>query len=205
MARNLGPKHRMCRRVGVKLCDLSRCPVSRRNYPAGIHGPKGQQKMTEYGTQLLEKQKAKAVYGILERQLRSSYDAALHHPGDTGQILGQLLETRLDNVVFRLGLVPTRSAARQAVTHGHIVVNGKKLSVPSYHVRGGDVIDVRERSQKSPLFQEYPKRVAAEMRVPEWLAVEPHTFRGRVIRLPAPEELQSQPFRMQSIVEFYSR
>jgi len=161
--------------------------------------------MTEYGTQLLEKQKAKAVYGILERQLHNYYAHALHHPGDTGQILGQLLETRLDNVVFRLGLAQTRSAARQAVTHGHVVVNGHKLSIPSYHVRGGDVIDIRERSKASALFQEYPKRVAAEMRVPEWLAVEPHTFRGRVIRLPTAEELQHQPFRMQSIVEFYSR
>lgn len=162
--------------------------------------------MTEYGTQLLEKQKAKAVYGILERQLRSYYEAALRHTGDTGQMLGQLLETRLDNVVFRLGLAPSRSAARQAVTHGHVAVNGQKLSVPSYHVRGGDVIDIRERSQKSPLFQEYPKRAAsADLRVPEWLAVEPHTFRGRVIRVPAPDELQAQPFRMQSIVEFYSR
>lgn len=196
----------MCRRVGVKLCDLVRCPVSRRNYPAGIHGPKGQPKMTEYGTQLLEKQKAKAVYGILERQLRNYYAYALHHPGDTGQMLGQLLETRLDNVVFRLGLASSRSAARQAVTHGHIAVNGRRLSIPSYHVRGGDMIDVRERSQKSPLFQEYPKRVAsADLRIPEWLATEPHTFRGRVIRLPTPEEIQSQPFRMQSIVEFYSR
>ncbi len=204
MARNLGPKHRLCRRVGQKLCDLDRCPAVRRSYPAGIHGPKGQRKLTEYGQQLLEKQKAKAVYGVLERQLRGYYERALRREGDTGHLLASLLETRLDNVVFRLGFVKSRAAARQAVTHGHITVNGQRVTIPSAHVRAGDAVAVAERSRTSPLFQEYPK-TAAQRRTPEWLAVEPDDFRGRLVRLPTAEDLQGQPFRMQSIVEFYSR
>lgn len=204
VARNLGPKHRLCRRVGQKLCDLDRCPAVRRSYPAGIHGPKGQGKMTEYGQQLLEKQKAKAIYGVLERQLRRYYDHALHREGDTGQLLSTLLETRLDNVVFRLGFVKSRAAARQAVTHGHITVNDRRMTIPSAHVRAGDAIAVRERSRTSPLFQEYPK-TAASRRTPDWLAIEPDAYRGRLVRLPTAEDVQGQPFRMQSIVEFYSR
>jgi small subunit ribosomal protein S4 len=204
MARNLGPKHRLCRRVGQKLCDLDRCPAIRRSYPAGIHGPKGQQKLTEYGQQLLEKQKAKGVYGVLERQLRKYYDHALRREGDTGHLLGTFLETRLDNVVFRLGFVKSRAAARQAVTHGHITVNGRSMTIPSAHLRAGDVVAVRERSRTSPLFQEYPKS-AASRRIPTWLAIEPEAYQGRIMRLPTAEDLKDQPFRMQSIVEFYSR
>jgi len=204
MARNLGPKHRLCRRIGMKICDLDRCPATRRAYPAGIHGPKGQPKMTEYGQQLLEKQKAKAVYGVLERQLRNYYEDALRRRGDTGHHLAQLLETRLDNVVYRLGFAKSRAAARQAVTHGHIVVNGKRMSIPSAHVASGDAVTVRERSRTSPLFQDYPKRAAAT-RVPDWLALEPDAYQGRVVRVPSVEDLAGQPFRMQSIVEFYSR
>lgn len=188
----------------MKLCDLDRCPSTRRGYPAGIHGPKGQPKMTEYGQQLLEKQKAKAVYGILERQLRNYYERALRRRGDTGHHLAQLLETRLDNVVYRLGLAKSRAAARQAVTHGHVTINGERASIPSMLIRNGDVIAVHERSRASSLFQDYPKRAAA-LRVPEWLAPEPDAFRGHVVRLPTPDDLQGQPFRMQSIVEFYSR
>jgi small subunit ribosomal protein S4 len=190
--------------VGQKLCDLDRCPAVRRSYPAGIHGPKGQRKLTEYGTQLLEKQKAKVVYGVLERQLRGYYERALRREGDTGHLLAQLLETRLDNVVYRLGFVKSRAAARQAVTHGHITVNGQRMTIPSAHVRAGDVVAIAERSRTSPLFQEYPK-AAVQHRAPEWLAVEPEVFRGRLVRLPTTDDVQGQPFRMQSIVEFYSR
>lgn len=204
MARNLGPKHRLCRRVGMKLCDLDRCPATRRSYPAGIHGPKGQPKMTEYGQQLLEKQKAKAIYGVLERQLRKYYETSIQRRGDTGHHLAALLETRLDNVVYRLGFVKSRAAARQAVTHGHITMNGKRVSIPSATVRGGDVIGVRVQSRVSPLFSEYPKRAVA-VRALEWLALEPDAYQGRVIRIPTAEDLAGQPFRMQSIVEFYSR
>lgn len=193
----------MCRRVGQKLCDLDRCPVTRRDTHPGVHGPKGRPKLTEYGTQLIEKQKARAVYGLLERQFRLTFDRARQQTGDTGQILVQLLERRLDNTVFRLALVKSRNAARQAVTHGHITVNGKRVTVPSVQVHEGDVIGIHERSQSSPLFREYPKLVA-QRAVPAWLAPEPDAFRGRVIRLPTIEDAP-QPFQARSIVEFYSR
>ncbi|MBI2483038.1 30S ribosomal protein S4 [Candidatus Uhrbacteria bacterium] len=203
MARNLQPKHHMCRRIGEKLCDLDRCPTVRRNYGPGIHGPKMHRKLTEYGTQLLEKQKARAVYGILERQLRRYYDEAIRRPGNTGQILTELLETRLDNIVFRLGFAKSRAAARQMVGHRHITVNGKRVSIPSFHVRSGDVIAVEERRRGSPLFTDLPRLIGTRT-IPAWLAVEPEKFQGRLIRLPTAEDVQ-QPFRTQSIVEFYSR
>lgn len=160
--------------------------------------------MTEYGQQLLEKQKAKAVYGILERQLRKYYDLALRRRGDTGYHLGQLLETRLDNVVYRLGIVKSRAAARQAVTHGHITVNGKRASIPSMLVESGDAVGVHQASRTSSLFEDYPKRATAT-RAPEWLVIEADAYQGRVIRVPTAEDITEQPFRMQSIVEFYSR
>ena len=203
MARNLGPKHRLCRRVGIKLCELDRCPITRRPFPAGVHGPKGSLKITEYGTQLLEKQKAKGVYGLLEKQFRNLFDAARGQKGDTGLIFSQSLERRLDNVVYRLGFTKSRAAARQAVTHGHIAVNGRRLTIPSAMVKAGDAISVYERSRKSMLFAEYPKTVA-QMKITPWLAVEGAAYQGRVIRLPSTEDC-GQQFRMQSIVEFYSR
>ncbi|MFH1098917.1 MAG: 30S ribosomal protein S4 [Candidatus Uhrbacteria bacterium] len=204
MARNLGPKHRMCRRVGEKLCDLDRCPITRREYPPGAHGATAKRrKVTEYGAQLLEKQKAKVVYGILERQLRGYYERALRSQGDTGVILSRFLECRLDNVVFRMGFTKSRAAARQAVTHGHVMVNARRVSIPSYQVRVGDVVALRERSRTSPLFVDYP-RLAAERIVPVWLTIVPDDFRGQVIRLPEPADIKN-PFRIRGIVEFYSR
>ncbi|MBI4433842.1 30S ribosomal protein S4 [Candidatus Uhrbacteria bacterium] len=203
MARNLQPKHHMCRRIGEKLCDLDKCPTARRTYGPGIHGPKIHRKLTEYGTQLLEKQKARAVYGILERQLRKYYDEAIRRPGDTGQILTELLETRLDNIVFRLGFAKSRAAARQMVGHGHITVNGKRVTIPSYHVRAENVIAVEDRRRTSPLFKDLPRTIASR-EIPAWLGVEAEKFQGRVIRLPGAGDIH-QPFRTQSIVEFYSR
>ncbi|MBI4142393.1 30S ribosomal protein S4 [Candidatus Uhrbacteria bacterium] len=203
MARNLHPKHHLCRRVGEKLCDLDRCPVTRRNFPPGVHGPKGHQKLTEYGQQLLEKQKAKTIYGLLERQFRGYFDRARSAKGDTGYLLHLELERRLDNVVYRLGMTKSRSAARQAVGHGHITVNGKRVTIPSYQIQSGDAVGIHERSVKSPLFNEYPKTVA-QQQIPAWLAPEPEAYRGRVIRFPEPAEL-TPPFRVRSIVEFYSR
>lgn len=204
MARQLGPKHRLCRRVGQKLCDADKCPVTRRNYPPGVHGPKGHRpKITEYGTQLLEKQKAKAIYGLLEKQFRSYFDKARSRVGNTSVMLQQLLERRLDNVAFRLALSKTRQSARQAITHGHITVNGKRVTIPSYQIKVGDVVGVNVRSQKSALFQDYPT-IAKQTKFPEWIASEPDAFQGRVLRVPEAKELQL-PFNAQSIVEFYSR
>ncbi|MFH1430042.1 MAG: 30S ribosomal protein S4 [Candidatus Uhrbacteria bacterium] len=203
MGRNLGPKHRMCRRAGEKLCDNDCCPSTRRSYPAGVHGPRLRRKLTEYGEQLLEKQKARAVYGILERQLRGYYDKAMKKEGDTGEALSALLECRLDNVVFRLGFTKTRAAARQLVGHGHITVNSKKMNIPSYQVRPGDVIGVRAKSMKAGPFADLQLQ-AGKPAVPEWLTFEPLESVGRVLRLPKMEEIQ-QPFQLRGIVEFYSR
>lgn len=203
MGRILGPKHRLCRRVGEKLCDLDRCPTTRNSNPPGLHGPKGRKKITEYGQQLLEKQKARIIYGLMERQLRKYYDEAIRRPGDTAQHLVELLETRLDNVVFRLHLTKSRAAARQSVGHGHITVNGKSVTIPSYKVRSGDVIAVHPKRQTSPLFRDVPKS-APQQEVVAWLTIEPDQFQGRMIRLPAAEDMRA-PFRTQSIVEFYSR
>ncbi|MDO8462827.1 MAG: 30S ribosomal protein S4 [bacterium] len=203
MGRYLGPKHRVCRRAGEKLCDAARCPSQRRSYPPGMHGPRLRKKVTEYGAQLLEKQKLRMIYGIMERQLRKYYDDALRVEGNTSELLVAKLERRLDNVVFRLGFVKTRAAARQAVSHGHITVNGKKLNIPSYTVKVDDVIGIRERKKASSMFQDYAQ-VAAAISIPAWLAAEPATHSGRVIRMP--EIKDAQPvFRTQSIVEFYSR
>ena len=124
--------------------------MMRKAYPPGVHGPKGHQKLTEYGTQLLEKQKAKTIYGLLERQFRLYFDRARGAKGDTGYLLNLALERRLDNVVYRLGFTKSRAAARQAVSHGHITVNGKRVTIPSYQITPGDAVGIHERSGKSP-------------------------------------------------------
>lgn len=203
MGRYLGPKHRLCRWVGEQLCGLDRCPIRRRNYPPGVHGQRGRRKITEFGAQLTEKQKARMIYGILERQFRLYFERARRMPGDTGEHLQRLLEQRLDNAVYRLGFSKSRGAARQAVVHGHITVNGRRVSIPSYQVAAGDTIAIRTSSQQSPVFREYPK-LAAQLRLPAWLAAKPDTYAGQVIRLPTAADAPTQ-FNVRSIVEFYSR
>lgn len=203
MGRYLGPKHKLCRREGVKLCTSLKCPIARRNYPPGIHGPKGHPRMTEYGKQLREKQKAKRIYGLLERQFRNYFKKAFAKTGDTGELFVQFLETRLDNTVFRSGFAVTRQQARQIVSHGHILVNGKKVNIPSYQVKQGDVISVREKSKKAPLFKDFEKRTQPD-HIPEWLSCDAKTMSCKVISKPTLE--QTQPlFDVKAIVEFYSR
>lgn len=203
MGRYLGPKHRLCRRAGEKLCTLDRCPSTRRPFPPGIHGQRVRRKLTEYGTQLLEKQKARATYGLLERQLRGYYERALRQRGDTSVFFAQLLELRLDNVVYRLGLSKSRAGARQIVGHGHVLVNGKRLDIPSYEVRVGDVVQIRPASQRAALFAQLDETVGPAV-MPQWLSMDRKAFEGRVLRLPTAEDVQ-HPFRLQSIVEFYRR
>ncbi|MDO8424995.1 MAG: 30S ribosomal protein S4 [bacterium] len=203
MGRYLGPKHRICRRAGEKLCDADRCPTQRRPYPPGVHGPRLRKKVTEYGTQLFEKQKARMVYGIMERQLRRYYEDALRSEGNTAEFLAERLERRVDNVVFRLGLAKTRSGARQLVTHGHMTLNGAKHTVPSALVKVGDVIGVRAGSMTHPSVAQYAQTAAAQT-IPAWLAADGAATQGRVLRLPTLADAP-QSFRMQSIIEFYSR
>ncbi|EKP95724.1 MULTISPECIES: 30S ribosomal protein S4 [Thermaerobacter] len=201
MARYTGPKHAMCRRVGRPLCGSPKCPALKRPYPPGQHGPGRRQKLSEYGRRLLEKQKLRFMYGVLERQFRRYFERAQRSKGNTGERLLQLLETRLDNLVYRMGFAPTIWAARQLVVHGHIQVNGRKVDRPSYQVRPGDVIAVREKSRRIPLIQESLENA---QRAPEYLSVEPERFQGTLLRVPARDEI---PIDIEEslIVEFYSR
>lgn len=192
MARKLGPKHKLCRRVGEKLCASAKCPVTRRNYPPGVHGPKGGQKRTEYGTQLLEKQKAKYIYGILERQFKRYYTNAVRKTGDTSVYLAQYLERRLDNVLYRLGLAKTRTAARQAIVHGHVSVNDHRVDRPSYAVKTDDVIRVVK-------LKEVEKR-----EVPAWLSLDHEGQFGKVVGAPTIDKLPER-LNMRLIIELYSR
>lgn len=201
MARYTGPATRVSRRLRVDLVggDMA---FERRPYPPGQAG-RNRIKESEYLLQLQEKQKAKYTYGVLERQFRRYYVEANRQPGKTGDNLVVLLETRLDNVVYRAGLARTRRQARQLVSHGHFTVNGKKTNVPSYRVSQYDIIDIRERSQKMEWFEEAQDRLG-EAVVPAWLQVVPDTLRILVHQLPERAQIDV-PLQEQLIVELYSK
>ena len=207
MARYIDAVCRLCRREGVKLylkgekCYTDKCPVVKRNTPPGMHGT-SRKKPSEYGIQLREKQKARRFYGVLERQFRRYFELAARKKGVTGEVLLQLLERRLDNVLYRTGFAASRPEARQIVRHGHIAVNGHKVDIPSYLVREGDTISVREGSKEHARIKEL---VAAGVRaVPQWLSVEAEAMRGTVVRLPNRDEIDA-PVQEHLIVELYSR
>lgn len=203
MGRYLGPKHKLCRRVGEKICGNDKCPVTRRPYKPGVHGPTSRTRLTGYGVQLLEKQKAKMIYGLLERQFRKYVETASRAKGNTSDVLLQLLETRLDNVVYRLGFANTRSQARQYVGHGHFTVNGRKVTVPSIALRSGDVIGVRPQSAKSKIFEGMKEKLVAKD-IPAWLTLDAEALTAKVIGLP--QAADAQPlFDPKQIVELYSR
>jgi small subunit ribosomal protein S4 len=177
--------------------------LERRAYPPGVHGPKSRRKLSDYAVGLAEKQKLRYQYGLLERQFRRMYEMALKKRGVTGETLLQLLETRLDNVVYRLGFASTRPFARQVVCHGHIRVNGRKVSTPSYQVKAGDVIEVKPTAVSQQLVTRSLE--SAQIRpVPDWIAFQRDALRAQVTRLPTTEDIQPivEP---QLIVEFYSR
>ncbi|MGI6036797.1 MAG: 30S ribosomal protein S4 [Limnochordia bacterium] len=206
MARYTGPVCRLCRREGEKLflkkerCYTDKCPMERRGYPPGQHG-QGRRKASEYALHLREKQKARRIYGVLERQFRRYYDVASRKKGITGENLLILLETRLDNVVYRLGFAGSRPEARQLVLHGHISVNGRKVNIPSYQVAVGDVVAVREKSREKDVFKE---NLEAGRTPPEWLEVDAEKMEGTVLSLPTREQLDV-PIQEHLIVEYYSR
>jgi small subunit ribosomal protein S4 len=202
MARDLRPKHKLCRRFGEKLCDAQKCPVARRSYPSGQHGPQQKHvKLSGFGKQLREKQKAKRMYGILEKQFSNYVAEASKKTGDTSKILLSYLESRLDNIVYRMGLAPTRSAARQLVNHGHIKVNDKKVDIPSFRVKVGDVIVLGSSSRKSKLFEGVSERLA-KIEFPSWLTVDTQKVSGKVLNAPI---IDDPNFNAKSIIEFYSR
>ncbi len=186
------------------MCTTDKCPVVRRNYPAGVHGPKGRPKLTGYGLQLREKQKARWIYGMLERQFRKYYEEAIRQTGATDVVLLQLLERRLDNVVFRMGLTKTRAAARQLVNHGHIAVNGKKVDISSYRVREGEVVGVEQASVNRPYFANLMKVWGKQPATSEWLAVDDKEMKAKVVGYPSKEQI-NPPFDIKLIIEYYSR
>ena len=208
MARNTGSVCRMCRREGTKLflkgekCFSQKCPVAKRPTPPGQHGHARQRKMSEYGLQLREKQKARRAYGLLETQFRRTHDKALKMKGVSGENLLQLLERRLDNVVYRAGLANSRPQARQLVNHGHFLVNGRKVDIPSYIVDEGDVITVRETSKTSELFK--AAREGSARILPKWLSCIPEELNATMGSLPERSDID---FALQEnmIIEFYSR
>lgn len=208
MGRNLKSITKRARRLGDKLFlqgdrpFSSKAVIVKRNYPPGQHGPKGYGRLSSYGLQLKEKQKAKLVYGIMEKQLNRYYLEALKNVGNTADDLYQSLEMRLDSVVFLLGLAKSRPQARQLVSHGHITVNGKKVNIPSYQVKKGQVISLAEKSKKSKLF-EFLKEDFKNLTVPEWLSLDQEKIEGKVISLPTQD--QRQVINWQAIVEVYSR
>jgi small subunit ribosomal protein S4 len=202
MARYTGPRTKKSRRYGVALFGPHKA-LERRNYPPGVHGDKGRRKQSEYATALGEKQKLRIMYGLLERQFRRYYEIALRRRGVTGEILLQLLETRLDNVVYRLGLANSRRAARQMVNHGHIAVNGRKVSIASYITKVGETIEVRGNA----VSRQLATRGLAAMSiatVPEWLLMDKDNFKGEVKRVPTREEI-APIVNEQLIIELYSR
>jgi small subunit ribosomal protein S4 len=208
VARYTDPVCRLCRREGMKLflkgdrCFKDKCAIERRNYAPGQHGRR-RSKVLGYGIQLREKQKVKRIYGLLEKQFRLYFHRAANRTGITGENLLRQLELRLDNVVYSLGFSSSRAQGRQLVRHGHIEVNGKKINVPSYQVRKGDVIQVREKSRKNDQIRQAVE-TAAGRGVPSWLQLEPEQFRGSVTDLPKREDIRL-PIQEQLIVELYSK
>lgn len=202
MARYTGPRVRISRRFGVPIFGASKY-LERRNYGPGVHGPKSRRKHTEYGLGLIEKQKLRYYYGLLERQFRGVYEKALRRRGVTGEQMLQILETRLDNVVYHLGFASTRAAARQLVSHGHVKVNGRKVNIPSYALKVNDVIEIKDNNVSRQLATKNLELSTSRV-VPDWVSLNKEAFKGTVMRIPSRDEIQPIA-NEQAVVEFYSR
>ena len=206
MARYTGPSCRLCRREGQKLflkgerCYSGKCAMEKRSYAPGQHG-QGRKKSSDYGLQLREKQKAKRFYGLQETQFRNMFEKAAAKKGITGENLLIMLETRLDNVVFRMGLASSRKEARQLVTHGHFTVNGKKADIPSMQLKAGDVVAVKEKSTSSPKFKEIKEMTIS---TPAWVTIDTQKLEGKVLAMPTREQIDT-PVAEHLIVELYSK
>lgn len=202
MARYTGPRVRISRRFGVPIFGPSKY-LERRNYGPGVHGPKSRRKHTDYGLGLIEKQKLRYYYGLMERQFRGVYERALRRRGVTGEQMLQILETRLDNVVFHLGFASTRAAARQMVAHGHVKVNGRKVDIPSYSLKVNDAIEAKETNVSRQLATRNMESSTSRS-VPDWLSLNKDAYKGIVMRIPTRDEIQPIA-NEQAVVEFYSR
>ncbi|MBK6876714.1 MAG: 30S ribosomal protein S4 [Ignavibacteria bacterium] len=209
MARYTGANCKLCRRERTKLflkgtkCFTDKCPIESRNYPPGQHGQSRRQRMTDYAVQLREKQKVRKTYGVLESQFRRYFEDASRKTGITGENLVKILERRFDNTVYRLGLAPSRKAARQLITHRHFSINGKVVNIPSYLLKSGDLIQVREKSKKLEVIHDSMKRMKDAMILP-WLSLDKANMKGIFVKEP---ERSDVPFNAneQLIVELYSK
>ncbi len=201
MARRTGPKHKLCRAAGEALCGSPKCPALKRPYPPGQHGPNKRSRKSEYGTQLMEKQKLRYIYGLLDKQFRRYYDEAARREGVTGDNLLTLLECRLDNLAYRFGFARTIDGARQVVTHGHLRVNGKRVDIPSYGVKPGDVITL---SEKASSMKHIAESLEARPAIVPYLSFDDATTSGKLERVPLRDEI---PVHINEalIVEYFSR
>ena len=209
MARYIGPVCRLCRREGVKLflkgerCYTPKCALEKKNYAPGQHGQQQRRKLSNYGVQLREKQKLRRIYGLNEQQFLNYFTKAASQKGATGENFLVLLERRLDNVIFRLGLASSRSAARQIVRHGHVTVDGQKVDIPSYQVRVGQVVSLKDKSKTKQYFVDMAEN-AKNKTAPKWLEADYEKVGGKVVSLPAREDIDTQVDEL-LVVEFYSK
>jgi small subunit ribosomal protein S4 len=202
MARYTGPRVRISRRFGIPIFGPTKY-LERRNYGPGVHGPKSRRKHTDYGLGLIEKQKLRYFYGLLERQFRGVYEKALRRRGVTGEQMLQILETRLDNVVYHLGFANTRAGARQMVNHGHVTVNGRKVSIPSYALKVNDVIAAKNNNVSRQMATK-GLEISTSRAVPDWISLNKEELKGVLMRIPTRDEIQPIA-NEQAVVEFYSR
>ncbi len=209
MERNLDNKCKQCRRVGEKLflkgdrCSGPKCAMVKRNYAPGVHGQKGRKRLSDYGTQLQEKQKAKRYYGLREKQFSLTFEKASKKTGDAGKNFLKLLESRLDNVIFRLGFADSRRQARQLVNHGHFNVDGVKTDIPSFIVKEGQVIKIKKKSQTSPYFRKLNEKIKKADR-PSWLNFDVNDLSAKILHEPKDADLP-QSINVQMIIEYYSK
>lgn len=209
MGRNLESSCKQCRRVGEKLflkgerCSTPKCAMIKRNYAPGFHGPKGKKRLSDYGLQLQEKQKAKKYYGMLEKQFHLTFVKAATKKGDAGKNFLRALESRLDNVIFRLGWASSRSQARQLVTHGHFTVNGRKTDIPSFIVKVGQVLKIKKSSQSNRYFKNIGEKIKKADR-PSWLNFDASDLSAKALHEPKESDLP-QNFNVQMIIEYYSK
>lgn len=209
MARYTGPSCKLCRREGMKLflkgarCHMDKCSFDRRSYAPGMHGQNMRRKPSEYALQLREKQKTKRIYGVLENQFRTYYSKAARRKGVTGELLLQMLECRLDNMIYRLGFAPSRKSARQLVRHRHIAVNGRTVDIPSFQVSPGDTVQVREKSRQLQLVHDALKRTG-DAGQSAWLSIDKVNLSGTLVEYPKRDDIPT-PVEEQLIVELYSK
>lgn len=201
MGRYTGPACRLCRREGMKICDKHKCATIKRNYPPGMHGKDQRIKLSDYAKQLREKQKTRRIFGVSEKQIYKYFTAATASPEESGTELLRQLETRFDNIVFRCGFATTRRQARQMVTHGLFLLNGRRINVPSIQLKEGDQLEVRAKNKTMPAFQNF---TAKKLNTPDWLKLNPQDLTAQVIGKPTKESLEGA-VDPQMIIEFYSR